>query len=166
MKRSRNMRSWRWTLRPDLSPRFLRRLQSHRQAAPDDLKTQSKLARDLLDAFPFRAMSIRALKATMCSARWRAWVKTRASKSTVVTGDGDALQLVDDKVRVLLTRRGVSDLECFTTMLCWRATVLNRNCCRLKGLRGDTSDNIPGVPASATNRHEPHRQVGRARKRL
>src|SRR5690606_28564782 len=66
---------------------------------------------------------------------------------TVVTGDGDALQLATQKVHVLLTRRGVTDLEEYDADgVVQRFGFTPDLLPDYKGLRGDTSDNIPGVP--------------------
>ena len=65
----------------------------------------------------------------------------------IVTGDRDSLQLVDDTTTVLLTRKGVSEVEEYTPAYLketWNLTA--PQIIDLKALMGDTSDNIPGVP--------------------
>jgi len=65
----------------------------------------------------------------------------------IMTGDMDALQLVNDKIKVLATRKGLSE-----TMLYGAKEVVERlgvkpeQVVDFKALKGDTSDNIPGVP--------------------
>ncbi|MDB5100798.1 MAG: polymerase [Cyanobacteria bacterium RYN_339] len=78
-------------------------------------------------------------------------VATRAAAEgydvLILTGDRDAFQLVTDKVKVLYPKSGASDLEVYGP-----AEVLTKMGVRpdqipdLKGLMGDSSDNIPGVP--------------------
>ena len=70
----------------------------------------------------------------------------------VVTGDRDAYQLVDDgTVRIMTTSRGITDTRVYD-----RDGVIDRYGIPPElvpdfiGLKGDTSDNIPGVPGSAT----------------
>ena len=65
----------------------------------------------------------------------------------VVTGDRDAYQLVDDRVRIMTTSRGITDTRVYD-----REGVIDRYGIPPElvpdfiGLKGDTSDNIPGVP--------------------
>ncbi|MDB5085118.1 MAG: hypothetical protein JWN30_2004 [Bacilli bacterium] len=65
----------------------------------------------------------------------------------VLTGDRDALQLVDDAVTVAIMRKGITEMDWYTpaTLFAdWGLTAAQ--IIDLKGLMGDTSDNIPGVP--------------------
>jgi DNA polymerase-1 len=65
----------------------------------------------------------------------------------IVTGDKDALQLVTEGVHVLLTRRGITDLELLDSEgVKARLGVAPRQVAEYKALTGDASDNIPGVP--------------------
>jgi 5'-3' exonuclease len=65
----------------------------------------------------------------------------------ILTGDRDALQLVDERVTVAIMKKGISELEMYTpdslfqTWGCSPSQITD-----LKGLMGDASDNIPGVP--------------------
>ena len=73
--------------------------------------------------------------------------KERGIPVMVVTGDRDAYQLVDDGVRIMSTSRGVTDTKVYD-----REAVIERYGIPPElipdfiGLKGDTSDNIPGVP--------------------
>ena len=73
--------------------------------------------------------------------------KERGIPVMVVTGDRDAYQLVDDGVRIMSTSRGVTDTKVYD-----RDAVIERYGIPPElvpdfiGLKGDTSDNIPGVP--------------------
>ena len=65
----------------------------------------------------------------------------------VVTGDRDAFQLITDGITVLYTRRGISDTV--TADAAWveeRYGVAPSQYVDYAALRGDTSDNLPGVP--------------------
>lgn len=65
----------------------------------------------------------------------------------VVTGDRDALQLVRPNLRVLLTKKGISELKDYDTAAFEEEYGFEpQKLIDLKGLMGDTSDNIPGVP--------------------
>ncbi len=73
--------------------------------------------------------------------------KRQGVRSIVVTGDRDAMQVVDDDIWVMSTGRGITDVKIYTP-----AAVLERFGVTPSaipdyiGLKGDTSDNIPGVP--------------------
>lgn len=65
----------------------------------------------------------------------------------LVTGDRDALQLVSDHTKVLITKKGISDIHPFDLDELQKEYGLSPNqIVDLKGLMGDKSDNIPGVP--------------------
>lgn len=65
----------------------------------------------------------------------------------VVTGDRDALQLVRPNLRVLLTKKGISELKDYDTAAFEEEYGFEPlKLIDLKGLMGDTSDNIPGIP--------------------
>ena len=66
----------------------------------------------------------------------------------IVTGDRDELQLVDTRTKVYYTKRGISDIQIFdeAEFAANYEGLLPKQLIELKGLMGDTSDNIPGVP--------------------
>ncbi len=67
--------------------------------------------------------------------------------SVLLTGDKDAFQLVSDSCRVMLTRKGVSELEIYDIEKLDEVYQLSpEQIVDLKGFMGDKSDNIPGVP--------------------
>lgn len=111
----------------------------------------------LIEQFPrvkemLRAMGVRLLEAPTFEADDILGTLARQCEeedlaALLVTGDRDALQLVSERTHVLYTRRGISDTVEFDP-----ATVLDTygvtpaQIPDLKGLMGDSSDNIPGVP--------------------
>ena len=66
----------------------------------------------------------------------------------IVTGDRDELQLIDKRTKVYYTKRGISDIQIFdeTEFAANYEGLVPKQLIELKGLMGDTSDNIPGVP--------------------
>ena len=66
----------------------------------------------------------------------------------IVTGDRDELQLVDSRTKVFYTKRGISDIQVFdeAEFAANYEGLVPKQLIELKGLMGDTSDNIPGVP--------------------
>ena len=71
-----------------------------------------------------------------------------AVEVVIVTGDRDELQLVDKRTRVYYTKRGISDIQIFDEeeFAANYEGLVPQQLIELKGLMGDTSDNIPGVP--------------------
>jgi len=120
---------------------------AHRKPTPDDLIRQAPVARDLIRAFAIPVVEVEGYEADDIIGAIATKASARGLDTTIVTGDLDALQLVDDRVSVLTTQKGVSD-----TITYDQAAVESRFGIRpdqmpdYKGLKGDSSDNIPGVP--------------------
>jgi DNA polymerase-1 len=118
-----------------------------RPSMPDDLRAQFPLVREIAQMMniPIRELAGYEADDVIGSLTKQA---TRAGVDTyIVSGDLDGLQLVDDHVRLLTTRMGVA-----ATVIYDEAKVFERYGLRpdqmldYKALKGDTSDNIPGVP--------------------
>jgi DNA polymerase-1 len=120
---------------------------ANRAAAPDDLKTQMRLSRDLLDGLSIARYQHEGYEGDDVMGTLARRGEERGLDVIIVTGDNDLLQMADEKTSILLTRRGVSDLDCFTPGAVQAkygfGPLLVPD---FKGLRGDTSDNIPGIP--------------------
>ena len=102
----------------------------------------------LAEAFGFTNVKVEGYEADDVIATLdRAAPASRGSTVMVVSGDRDVYQLVEDGVRVMTTSRGVTDTKIYD-----REGVIERYgvppelVTDLIGLKGDTSDNIPGVP--------------------
>src|SRR5215204_602161 len=129
--------------RKDISPDY----KAQRSTRPDLLKLQWPHLRPLVEAFGYRNISVDGFEADDVIAALAEQAKQRGIPVMVVTGDRDAYQLVDDGVRIMSTSRGVTDTKVYD-----RAGVIERYGIPpelipdILGLKGDTSDNIPGVP--------------------
>ncbi|MDQ6818705.1 MAG: DNA polymerase, partial [Actinomycetota bacterium] len=122
---------------------------AQRSTRPDLLKEQWPHLEPLVDAFGYRNLAVEGYEADDVIAS----IVERASGSEppvpvmVVTGDRDAYQLVGDGVRIMTTSRGITDTRVYD-----REGVVERYGIQPElipdfiGLKGDTSDNIPGVP--------------------
>jgi DNA polymerase-1 len=120
---------------------------ANRSVTPDDLKIQQKLVRELLDGLSIPRYEHIGFEADDVIGTLACRGASRGEEVIIVTGDGDYLQLVEDNVRVLLTRKGVSDLETYETAAVQaRYGFAPKLVADFKGLKGDASDNIPGVP--------------------
>jgi DNA polymerase-1 len=122
---------------------------AQRTTRPDLLKEQWPHLEPLVEAFGYRNLAVQGYEAddVIASIVERAKSGEPAIPVMVVTGDRDAYQLVDDEVRIMTTSRGITDTRVYD-----RAGVLERYGIPPElipdfiGLKGDTSDNIPGVP--------------------
>ncbi|MCL6453324.1 MAG: DNA polymerase I [Alicyclobacillus sp.] len=118
-----------------------------RQKTPGELSEQFPLVREVLDAFGIRAIELPTYEADDIIGTLASVAERQGVQTVVVSGDKDLLQLVSDKVHAMLTRRGVTDVERYTPAeVAERYGLRPEQIVDLKGLMGDTSDNIPGVP--------------------
>ena len=119
-----------------------------RSKAPDELYAQIPRVKELVRAFNIPIYEQEGFEADDCvgTLARQATEKDSTLRTIIVTGDNDALQLVSDRVNVFALRKGVKD-----TVLYDEAGVVAkygfspRTLIEFKGLRGDQSDNIPGV---------------------
>src|SRR5215217_877337 len=120
---------------------------AQRTSRPDLLQLQWPHLRPLVEAFGYRNISVEGFEADDVIAALVVQAKERQIPVMVVTGDRDAYQLVGDGVRIMTTSRGITDTKVYD-----RDGVIDRygippeKIPDFIGLKGDTSDNIPGVP--------------------
>ncbi len=118
-----------------------------RAKTPPELSEQFPLIRELLDAFSIKRFELEGYEADDIIGTLTKTADEQAWKTTVITGDKDMLQLVSEHVSVALTRKGVSEIELYTPQeIQEKYGLAPLQIIDLKGLMGDTSDNIPGVP--------------------
>jgi DNA polymerase I len=118
-----------------------------RPATPDDLSPQFELVRQILAALAVPVVEVPGYEADDVLATLATEARDRQCPVIVVTGDRDCFQLVEDPyVRVLYNRRGVSDYALYDeTGIVERTGVTPSLYPMLAALRGDPSDNLPGV---------------------
>ncbi len=120
---------------------------SHRPPKPDLLRAQWPHLVELVEAFGYTNIRVDGYEADDVIASLVAEARRRSIVTVVVTGDRDAYQLVGDGVTVMSTGRGISDTKVYDReAVKERYGVYPELVTDLMGLRGDTSDNIPGVP--------------------
>lgn len=118
-----------------------------RSKTPPELSEQFPLIRELLDAFSINRFELEGYEADDIIGTLTLRADKNNWKTTVITGDKDMLQLVSDNVSVALTRKGVSEIELYTVEeIIEKYGLKPEQIIDLKGLMGDASDNIPGVP--------------------
>src|SRR5271168_3781768 len=124
---------------------------AQRRSRPDLLKQQWPAMAPLVDAFGYRNLRIEGYEAddVIASLAERALRASPPVPVMTVTGDRDVFQLIDDAgtVKVMATARGITDTKIYD-----RQAVIDRYGIPPElipdfyGLKGDTSDNIPGIP--------------------
>lgn len=120
---------------------------AQRPATPDEFKGQIGLIRRSLEALGVETIDKEAYEADDIIATLATLGQKAGMRVLICTGDRDSLQLVNDDVTVLYTLKGVSDLHRFTPEAVEeKYGVTPTQYPDLAALRGDTSDNMPGVP--------------------
>lgn len=118
-----------------------------RQKTPPELSEQFPVLKELLDSFDIKHYQLDQYEADDIIGTLSKQADTDDWKVTVISGDKDLLQLVSDQVTVSVTKKGISDIEKYTPdYLMEKMQVTPEQITDLKGLMGDSSDNIPGVP--------------------
>jgi DNA polymerase-1 len=133
--------------RTDLFPEY----KAQRRSRPDLLKQQWPAMEPLVEAFGYSNVKVEGYEAddVIASLAERAMSAEPPVPVTIVTGDRDVFQLIDERglVEVMATARGITDTKLYD-----RQAVIDRYGISPElipdfyGLKGDTSDNIPGVP--------------------
>ena len=121
---------------------------ANRDAAPDILRQQMGLVREVLDSLGIKQVELAGWEADDLIAAATAGLVERGDDVVIVTGDRDSYQLVSDPhVKVLYNRRGVSDYAMYDEAgILEKTGVTPALYPQYAALRGDTSDNLPGVP--------------------
>lgn len=132
------------TFRHEAEPEY----KAQREAAPDILRQQMGLVRQVLDALGIQQVDAIGWEADDLIATAADAIVDRGHQVIIVTGDRDSYQLVrDPHVRVLYNKRGVSDYALYDEAGIQEKTgVTPALYPQYAALRGDTSDNLPGVP--------------------
>jgi DNA polymerase I len=120
---------------------------SERRPMPDLLREQFPHFRPIVEAFGYRNLEFEGWEADDVIATLATQADEAGIKTTVVSTDRDAFQLVSENVALMMTPRGVSDVHVYTPdRVEARYGIRPEQVPDFIGLKGDTSDNIPGVP--------------------
>jgi DNA polymerase I len=122
---------------------------ANRRTTPDEFASQMPLIREVLDTLHIPTVEVAGYEADDVIATLVREATERGVPVLIVSGDRDTLQLVDDDagVRVMMTARGITDTRVYDS-----AAVIDRygvppdRYVDIAALRGDPSDNLPGVP--------------------
>ncbi len=121
---------------------------ANRKETPDLFRSQLPLIRQVLDALQIPVVEVEGVEADDVIGTLARNAEAEGIDVVVVTGDRDTYQLVrDPHVKVLYNRRGVSDYVLYDEAgILERTGVTPAQYPDYAALRGDTSDNLPGVP--------------------
>ena len=118
-----------------------------RQKTPSELSEQFPVAKELISAFGIAQYEHSGYEADDIIGTLTKLADSQNIETVVVSGDKDMLQLASENVTIAVTRKGVSDVDLYTPEAIMEKYQLTpAQIIDLKGLMGDTSDNIPGVP--------------------
>ncbi|MGB3895570.1 MAG: DNA polymerase I [Mycolicibacter sinensis] len=133
----------RQTFRSERFPEY----KATRSSTPDEFRGQIDITKEVLNALGITTLSEAGYEADDLIATLATQADAEGYRVLVVTGDRDALQLVNDNVTVLYPRKGVSELTRFTPeAVVEKYGLTPAQYPDFAALRGDPSDNLPGIP--------------------
>src|SRR3989440_2992452 len=136
-----------WDTRPVHRHELLDTYKIERRPMPDLLAEQFPFFRPIVEAFGYRNLEFEGWEADDVIATLATRADEAGIKTTVVSTDRDAFQLVSDNVALMMTPRGVSDVHVYTPeRVEARLGIRPDQVPDFIGLKGDPSDNIPGIP--------------------
>lgn len=119
----------------------------NRQKTPPELSAQFGILKDILDVMNVKHIAMDEFEADDILGTISKMAGKRGIESYMLTGDRDYFQLVSDNAKVLYTKKGISELEIYDKdKIFEKYGISPKEMIELKGLMGDSSDNIPGVP--------------------
>jgi DNA polymerase-1 len=118
-----------------------------RKKTPDELIPQIDLIKDVLRSLNIPIITKKGYEADDVIGTIAKIAGKKGIDVKIVTGDRDALQLVDERINIIYTRKGISDIvEYDVKKVKDKYELKPDQLVDMKGLMGDSSDNIPGVP--------------------
>src|SRR5881296_1269429 len=136
-----------WDTRPVHRHELLETYKIERKPMPGLLSEQFPFFRPIVEAFGYRNLEFDGWEADDVIATLATRADEAGIRTCIVSTDRDAFQLVSDNVALMMTPRGVSDVNVYTPdRVEARYGIRPDQVPDFIGLKGDTSDNIPGVP--------------------
>ncbi|MGP6159713.1 MAG: DNA polymerase I, partial [Vulcanimicrobiaceae bacterium] len=119
---------------------------AQREAMPDDLRSQFALVRRILAAYRIPMLEMEGEEADDVIATLARQAEEAGETTLVVTGDNDLLQIVDERTLVLVRQRMGGLVRYDLDAVRARYELAPAQLADYRGLKGDPSDNLPGVP--------------------
>jgi DNA polymerase-1 len=136
-----------WDTRPVHRVEISEIYKIERRPMPDLLREQFPHLRPIVEAFGYRNLEFEGWEADDVIATLATQADEAGVKTCVVSTDRDAFQLVSENVCLMMTPRGVSDVQVYIPeRVELRYGIRPEQIPDFIGLKGDTSDNIPGIP--------------------
>jgi DNA polymerase-1 len=136
-----------WDTRPVHRAELSAEYKKDRRPMPDLLREQFPHFRPIVEAFGYRNLEFEGWEADDVIATLATRADEAGIRTCVVSTDRDAFQLVSENVCLMMTPRGVADVNVYTPeRVEARLGITADKVPDFIGLKGDTSDNIPGVP--------------------
>lgn len=118
-----------------------------RKKMPDELAEQFPVVKELLNKLSINIFEIDGFEADDLIGTLAVYAEKNNIEVYIVTGDRDALQLASDNIKVVITKKGITEKEIYDkNRMTEDYGVTPKQFIDVKGLMGDASDNIPGVP--------------------
>lgn len=118
-----------------------------RKKMPEELAQQFPLVKDMLKLFAINSFEIDGFEADDLIGTLAKFAENKSIEVYIVTGDRDALQLASENIKVVITKKGITEKEIYDRKrMIEEFGVTPTQFIDVKGLMGDASDNIPGVP--------------------
>ena len=136
-----------WDTRPTHRTEIAETYKEGRRPMPDLLREQFPHFRPIVEAFGYRNLEFEGWEADDVIATLASRADEAGIRTCVVSTDRDAFQLCSENVSLMMTPRGVADVHVYTPeRVELRYGVRPDQVPDFIGLKGDTSDNIPGIP--------------------
>jgi 5'-3' exonuclease len=131
------------TFRSDLYTEY----KANRDAPPEELIPQFDLIKEVVTSFGVPNVGLVGYEADDCIGTLaHFYANQKDTDVQILTGDHDSLQLLSDRIQVLIMKKGMSNYAVYTPeMLMEEKGITPQQLIDLKGLMGDSSDNYPGV---------------------
>ena len=118
-----------------------------RRKMPLELAMELPLLKEILDAMAIRRFEIDGFEADDIIGTTAKMAEAAGVPAYIITGDRDALQLATDKTSVIITKKGISEFKLYDDAAMMEEYGFDHEqFIDYKALRGDASDNIPGIP--------------------
>ncbi|NMB09819.1 MAG: DNA polymerase I [Tissierellia bacterium] len=118
-----------------------------RDKVPTEINSQFGILKDILESLNVKYLDLQNYEADDICGTLAMAASKEGKEVYLVTGDRDYLQLVGDDRTVILTKKGITNVEVYTPeKIKEDYGITPRELIEVKGLMGDSSDNIPGVP--------------------
>lgn len=118
-----------------------------RKKMPPELAMQMPLLKEVLDAMKVKMLEIDGFEADDIIGTVVKKAEAEGLDPLIITGDKDELQLATEKTKVIITRKGISEFDLYDeAAMIEKYGFTPEQFIDYKGLMGDQSDNIPGIP--------------------